>query len=106
MTGMIRVVLVDPGEESRQALERLLGGISNLWLAEVCKSYEDASRAIGDDLPDLTIVNVDADPDAAVALVHRLHGDHPDAALLPASARRDSTLILRLVRAGAREFLG
>lgn len=106
MTGMIRVVVVDPVETSRQDLERLLGGIGNLWIAEVCRSYETASKAIGDDLPDLTIINVDADPEAAVALIQRLHGSYPDAALLPASARRDGNLILRLVRAGAREFLG
>lgn len=106
MNGMIRVVLVAPREESRQALKRLLGGISGLWMGEVCTSYEAVAASVAADVPDLILIDVDDGPEAAVALIQRLQHDHPEAAILPASSRRDSDLILRLVRAGAREFLG
>ncbi|MFO0957067.1 MAG: AAA family ATPase [Isosphaeraceae bacterium] len=106
MNGMIRVVLVDPAEASRQDLQRLLGGIGSIWLAEVCPSYEAAERSIPETRPDLTLVTIDSDPDAAIALIQQLIRQQPDAVILPASSHRDAETILRLVRAGAREFLG
>lgn len=104
--GMIRVVLVDPADGSRQALQRLLGGIGSVWLAEVCPSYETAARSVSENKPDLTVVSIDTDPDAAIALIQQVTREQPDAIVLPASSHRDAETILRLVRAGAREFLG
>ncbi len=47
MKDLIRVVLVDPGEESRNELQRLLRGIDSLWLAEVVTSLQDAVTRAG-----------------------------------------------------------
>lgn len=106
MNGMIRVVLVDPVGESRQGLQRLLGGIGSIWLAEVYPSYETAARSIPENKPDLTVLNIDSDPEAASTLIQKIVREQPDAVVLPASSHRDAETILRLVRAGAREFLG
>ncbi len=35
MKDVIRIVLIDPNEESRDALQRLLGTIGSFWVAEV-----------------------------------------------------------------------
>ena len=45
MKDVIRIVLVDPIEESRAALRRLLGGITSLWLSDVLTSYQEAAIA-------------------------------------------------------------
>jgi pilus assembly protein CpaE len=102
---MIRVVLVDPANDSRHALQRLLGGINSVWLTEVSSSYEAGARSVLENQPDLTVVVVDADTDGGVAFIQQIVRERPEAIVLPASRQRDGELILRLVRAGAREFL-
>jgi pilus assembly protein CpaE len=105
MKSMIRVVLVDPVEDSRQALKRLLGGISSVWIAEVCGTYPAAAKSVAENSPDLTLVALDGDPDQAILLIQSIVRANPAAVVLPASRFRDSDTILRAIRAGAREFL-
>jgi pilus assembly protein CpaE len=105
MKDAIQVVLVDPIHESRQAVQNLFGGISTVWLAEVCTTYQGAAKRIAEIAPDLVVVNVDEDAAQSVNLIATLVQTLPNVAVLPASRIRDSSLILRVVRAGAREFL-
>ena len=105
MKDLIRIVLVDPNEESRDALRRLLGTIGTFWVAEVLESYRDAAARVGEIAPDLTIVGLDHDPQQAIELIGAVTHANPQATILPASRTSDSALILRAIRAGAREFL-
>ena len=105
MKDVIRIVLVDPTEESRDALLRLLRTIGTIWIAEVFDSYEGAAGRIAGIAPDVTIVALDHDPGRAVELIGSLTQADPPATILPASRSNDSALILRAIRAGAREFL-
>ena len=63
MKDLIRVVLIDPAEESRNALQRLLRGIDSLWLAEVLTSFQDAIARAGEIVAHVTIVVLDHDPE-------------------------------------------
>jgi pilus assembly protein CpaE len=105
MMDAIRVVLIDPIDDSRQALRHLLEGLGSTSLAEVCTTYTDATRAVAEHAPDLALIVLDGDAEAALGLVQELARTHPGRALLPASRARDHDLILRAIRAGAREFL-
>ncbi len=105
MKDMIRVVLIDPVEESRGTLQQLLSGLGSIWLTEVCPLYSGAIKVVTEQLPHLAIVNLDADPEASIKLVGELARTHPSIAILPASQTRDGDQILRVMRAGAREFL-
>ena len=105
MKDAIQVVLVDPIDESRQSIQKLFGGITTVWLAEVCTSYQGAARRIAEIAPNLVLVNIDEDPSQAVSLISTITQNMPDVAVLPASRVRDSSIILRVIRAGAREFL-
>ncbi len=105
MRDVIRVVLVDPNEESRDALRRLLAGIGAIWVVEVFDTYQDLVTRIGTIDPDMTIVTLDHDANAAIELIRSLTQLDPDRVVLPASRTCDSALILRAIRAGAREFL-
>jgi pilus assembly protein CpaE len=105
MRDVIRLVLVDPNEESRNNLQRLLGGLSQIWLAEVFSTYHDTARRISEISPELTILTVDHDPEQAIEVIAGVTRNNPSAVVLPASCRNDSALILRSIRAGAREFL-
>src|SRR5436305_1951512 len=42
----IRIVLVDPSDDSRQALQRLVSGIGEVWLADVCSQYEGTDKRV------------------------------------------------------------
>jgi pilus assembly protein CpaE len=105
MKDAIRVLLVDPIEETRQTLHRMLGVPGSIWLAEVCDEYEGMARRIAEVAPDLAIVVVDDDPMQAINLIQMIVQNSPNIAVLPASQVCDSSVILRVVRAGAREFL-
>jgi len=105
MKDLIRIVLIDPNGESRDALRRLLGTIGGFWVAEVLESYHGGAARVGEIAPDLTIVALDPDPQQAIDLIGGVTKANPQAVVLPASRSSDSALILRAVRAGAREFL-
>ncbi len=105
MKDLIRIVLIDPSAESREAMRRLLGTIGGFWVAEVLDIYRGADSRVAQVAPDLIIVALDPDPQQAVDLIATIARALPDAAVLPASRGSDSALILRAIRAGAREFL-
>jgi pilus assembly protein CpaE len=105
MKDLIRIVLVDPNEESRNALQRLLGGITAFWLSEVLTSYHEAVARANEIVAQLTIVALDTDTNQALELIQKLTQANPDSIVLPASRVADSAVILRAIRAGAREFL-
>ena len=98
MRDLIRVVLVDPAEESRNALQRLLRGIGSLWLAEILTSFQDAIARAGEIVGHVTIVVLDHDPAQAIELIQKLAQSNPGTILLPASRSGDSGLILKAIR--------
>jgi pilus assembly protein CpaE len=101
----IRIVLVDPADESRQALQRLIGGIKEVWLADACSQFEGTDKRVAEIAPDIVLVVLDSNPMQAIQLVQAILQKTPNVAVLPASRDRDSGAILRVIRAGAREFL-
>jgi len=105
MKDLIRIVLVDPNEESRNGLQRLLEGIAGIWLSEVFTNYQEAAARAGEIVAHLTIVILDHDPNQALELIQKLIEANPNATVLPGSRAADSALILKAIRAGAREFL-
>ena len=94
-----------PNGDTREALQRLLGGIGSVWLAEVCPSYAGAAGRIAEIRPHLAIVTIDSHPEQAIQLIQTIVQQSPGVVVLPAGLTRDSSIILRVIRAGAREFL-
>ena len=102
---VIRVVLIDPDESSRASLQGLVQGVSTLWTAEVLAVCHGMAPRVAEIKPDLCVIGLDADPARAIELIAQIHATAPDVVVLPASVTTDSALILKAVRAGAREFL-
>lgn len=105
MKDLIRIVLVDPNPESRESLRRLLGGMSRFWLAESLASYHDAARHVKDLGAHAVLVVLDHDPAKAIELIAAIVQADPGLVVVPASRVSDGGLILRSIRAGAREFI-
>ncbi len=105
MSNVLRIALVDPNDGSRESLKAMLLGMDTVWLEADCSRYEFFPDVIEQTAPDVGVVALDADPDKAIDLVQRLSSEAPDTAILAASENTDGHLILRTIRAGAREFL-
>lgn len=105
MKDLIRVVLIDPIEKSRADLQRSFATLTNIKLAGTFETYVGAAKKIAEIAPDLVVVVLDGDSVPAVKLIQTVVESNPGIAVLPASEGRDSSIILTVIRAGAREFL-
>ena len=105
MSNVLRIALVDPEDGTRESLKGMLLGMDTVWLEADCSRYEFFPDVIEQTGPDVGIVALDSDPEKAIELISRLAADAPDTALLAASEDTDGQLILKTIRAGAREFL-
>jgi pilus assembly protein CpaE len=105
MKDAIQAVLVGPIEANREELARLLGGVNSVWLSEVLPAYQGAARRVAETAPHMVVIDVDGDPVESVRVIQAISQNNPGIAILPASRVRDSSIILKVIRAGAREFL-
>ena len=62
MKDVIRIVLVDPIEESRTSCSGSWEGSASIWLSEVLSSYQEAATRATEIAAHLTIVVLDHDP--------------------------------------------
>ncbi|MFK8114573.1 MAG: AAA family ATPase [Rubripirellula sp.] len=105
MSNVLRIALVDPDDQSREALKAMLLGMDTVWLEADCSRYEFFPDVIEQAAPDVGVVALDSEPEQAIALIQKLASQAPDTAILAASTETDGQMILSAIRAGAREFL-
>ena len=105
MKDVQRVAIVDPGDETREALRKVLLGIESVWLEAECARYEFFFDVISQSSPDVVIVSLDSDVNKAQTLIGQLAQVSPDLPILAASSKGDGQAILQALRNGAREFL-
>jgi pilus assembly protein CpaE len=102
---VLRLAIVDPNDTSRNALKNLLLGMDRIWLEAECSRYEFFADVIQQTKPEIGMVSLDSDPEKGLALVDRLRAEAPETSILVISSVSDGNLILRAMRAGAKEFL-
>jgi pilus assembly protein CpaE len=105
MSNVLRLALVDPNDSTRERLKSLLLSMETVWLEADCSRYEFFSDVIAQTIPDVGVIALDSDPELSVSLIERLTREYPSCVLLVVSSSTDGQLILRSIRAGAREFL-
>jgi pilus assembly protein CpaE len=105
MANVLRLALVDPNDPAREALKSMLLGMDLVWLEAECSRYEFFADVVSQTHPDIGLVAIDQDPDKALRLVARLNEESPDCSILVVSTSTDGGLILKAMRAGAKEFL-
>jgi pilus assembly protein CpaE len=102
---VLSVALIGPDEQRRRAVARALAG-SQANVTREFASYpelDDVPRLLETDY-DVIIVDLDSDPEHALDLVEHICGNS-SATVMVYSAQADSELLVRCMRAGAREFL-
>ncbi len=104
--GALSVVLMGPDEQQRRAMAKALAG-PQATVAREFSSYPDV-----DQLPELTtgdydvvIVHLDPDPESALDVVESLCSGSSSITVMVHASRPDPELLLRCMRAGARELL-
>ncbi len=105
MSNVLRLALVDPQDASRETLKKMLLGMDVVWLEAECSRYEFFPDVVSQSSPDVGVVSLDSSPEKAVALLERMRSEAPECSLLAVSSSSDGQLILRTMRAGAKEFL-
>jgi pilus assembly protein CpaE len=102
---VLSVALIGPQEQRRQAVAGALA-VSQAGLTREFASYpgfDDVPRLLEGGY-DVIIVELDTDPEQALDLVEHICGSS-SATVMVYSANTDSELLVRCMRAGAREFL-
>lgn len=105
MSNVLRLAIVDPGDESREHLKGMLLGMDRVWLEAECSRYEFFADVVDQTNPDIGVVSIDHDADKALQLIEGLQRNCPDCSILVVSSSTDGQLILKVMRAGAKEFL-
>lgn len=105
MSNILRLALVAADDQTREQLKALLLELGSVWLEADCSRFEFFPAVVEQTLPDVGVIALDSDPEQALGLVEQLTRTHPDCVLLVVSASTDGHLILKSIRAGAREFL-
>ena len=83
----------------------MLLGLDSVWLEAECSRYEFFFDVVEQSQPEIALVSLDVDPDKALDLVAKVVGSTPTCHVLVVSAYTDGEMILRAMRAGAKEFL-
>ncbi len=105
MSGALRVSICDPNEKTRETLKKFLIGTDKVWLEADCSRYEFFPEIVQQTTPDVVVIDLDGDDSKAIGLVESISRSFPDCGVIAISSRIDGQVILRAIRAGAREFL-
>ena len=105
MSSVLRLAIVDPNDTSRESLKAKLLGLDTVWLEAESSRYEFFMDVVAQTNPDVGFVALDSNPEKALDLIASLAKSAPDCATLVTSSSTDGNLILRTMRAGAKEFL-
>jgi pilus assembly protein CpaE len=101
----LTVALIGPEDQSRKAVAEALAGpqVGVIREYSAYPDLEDVPRLEGDDF-DIIIVDLESNPDYALELVRSICCNSSSSVMVY-SGRADSDMLVRCMRAGAREFL-
>lgn len=105
MANVLRIAVVDPSDGSRETLKNTLLELDTIWLEAECSRYDFFVDVIEQTKPDIALIAMDSDPERATQLIGEVIAKAPECSVLVASASTDGQLILKSMRAGAKEFL-
>jgi pilus assembly protein CpaE len=103
--GVLSIALIGPDEPRRREVAAALSGFPGVLVQELSaypSDLDDLSQTIQQQ-HNIVIVDLDSDPEYALEVVQSLCSD-TSANVMVYSATADRTLVVRAMRAGAREF--
>ncbi|HYM06637.1 MAG TPA: AAA family ATPase [Terriglobales bacterium] len=102
----LAIVLISPDESRRRALARSLQGQHAAVMREFSAYPNIAHLSKVTDMDcDVVVIDLDADPEVALDLVESTCSQNPALTVMAYSSNGEPDLLVRCMRAGAREFL-
>jgi pilus assembly protein CpaE len=105
MTKTISIVVLSAGIESFKEIRQGLSGDDRTRLLAGGNDADQLHDEIVRLKPAAALITLDSNPEQAVAMIKRLATERPGMTLISAARSDSSDLILRSLRAGARDFL-
>lgn len=105
MTKNISIVVLSAGIESFKEIRQGLSGDDRTRLLAGGNDAEQLYDEIIRLKPSVALITLDSNPEQAVAMIKRLAVEKPGMSIISAARSDSSDLILRSLRAGARDFL-
>lgn len=105
MSKVLRLAIADPDDNSRESLKAILLSLESVWLDAECSRYEFFADVVAQSTPDIAIINLDSDCDKALDLLGKLISNSPSVGVMAVSGTSDGQVILKTIRAGAKEFV-
>lgn len=104
--GALSVVIMGPDEKQRKAMAKALAGPQATIARELSRypEVDELADLMNGDY-DVVIVHMDPDPEPALDVIESLCSGSNSITVMVHSAHQDPQLLLRCMRAGAREFL-
>ena len=105
-TSALSIVLVAPDEARRRSLARALKG-QQAAITREFSAYPNIINLskVTDTDCEVVVVDLDSDPEVALDLVESVCSQNPSLTVMAYSAKGEPALLVRCMRAGAREFL-
>ncbi len=102
----LSLILIGPHEERRRAVARALAGPQANIVRELTRypQVDDLAGIMEADY-DVVVIDLDPNPEHALDVVENLCGRNSSVTVMVYSGSTDSELLVRCMRAGAREFL-
>ena len=106
VTNALSVALVGPEEQARKAVAMAIADSQQAKVTRELSSYPNLDQVPGslEEKYDVVVIELDSNPEHALDLVEHICGN-TSVTVMVYSARADSELLVRCMRAGAREFL-
>jgi len=105
MAQLLSVVIIDGNGESRLLTEGTLRNLGHINLDGSVADLQIGYRLIQQFKPQLVILSLDPDLEETLALTEKIGQSYPDMDIFVSSANKQPDVILRAMRAGAKEFL-
>src|SRR5574344_2097900 len=105
MTNQISTIIIDSEPQSVEVLEMYLGEIP---FVEVKETFSDAVigyNAVLEQRPNVVIINISQKTELALDIITKIFTNHKTCKIIVTSDDYSSDLIIKAMRAGAREFL-
>ncbi len=102
----LSVILISPDDERRRTMVKALAGPQAVIASELTRypQIDDLPKLISAD-HDVVIIDLDPDPERALDVIEAVCGVNTTLTVIAYSSQAGSDLLVRCMRAGAREFL-
>lgn len=101
----IETVIIDPEETSRELLKSYLEEVPQVRVTEEFNEFVEGYNHILEHRPNVVIIDISNKTDLAIEIINKIATMHKSAKIIVTSYEINTDVIIKSMRAGAREFI-